>query len=133
VNRLAKWVACFASTKGGRILLGVDDQGGLVGLNEPYTDSPEGKEAFQRLIRSQVLTQVKPPILPIVDLIRDKESGRMVGMIVVAKGSKPPYYYQNTPYVRDCEECRPANPDEVEEMILARTERRDKRRAPERR
>lgn len=118
---LAKWIASFASTKGGRIVLGVDKRYQPVGLKAPYTDSPEGKEAFRQYIRTQVLTQIKPSVNPIVvDLIPDKDSGKTVGVVIIQRGSRPPYWYHDKAYIRVCEGSRPATPEEVEEMIQSR-------------
>jgi len=120
MGKLAKSIASFASTNGGRILLGVDRDYDITGLEEPYTDSPKGRERLLKDIRSHILPHIKPRVRPDVDFITDEESGRMVAVITICKGSRPPYYYQNVPYVRDCEESRPATPDEVDEMVQRR-------------
>lgn len=114
-QELAREVAALATSGGGTILLGVDDEGGLTGLNEAL--SVRGRDEIVRRIEGICRGPVKPAITPTVRIGWD--AGVAVVVLVIPRGSQPMYYCNGKPYVRHLSESRPAEPHEVIEKIHA--------------
>lgn len=112
---LAKEIAAFATTHGGTILIGVGDDGELIGLSEGETS--EGRDNLMKRVAGICKSNVNPAILPSVEW--GVEDDKVVMAIVVPKGSEPVYYSTNIPYLRHLTTSRPAEPHEVVQLILA--------------
>lgn len=112
---LGKEIAAFASTNPGMILLGVGDDGTLIGLDG--MESAESRDILVRRIGGICTSQIKPSITP--SLSFGIENGNVVLAISVPKGSQPIYYCGNIPYVRHIADSRPAEPHEVIDLISA--------------
>jgi hypothetical protein len=101
---LAKEIAAFATSGGGAIVIGVDDNRRVVGL----TDSRE---------RIEGLIQIVQPT-PTVRIAYTSREGKEICVLFVQKGREPIYYVDSRPYVRDGSLSRPAKPDEVMHLVL---------------
>ncbi len=112
-HRLGKEIAAMATSGGGRIFIGIDDDGGLHGV-----DASNGDERDDIAERAHNIALTVKPI-PNVNLMFAVESGRTVLVVDVPKQSDPVYYYDFRPYVRDERRARPAEPDEVVELVWA--------------
>ena len=112
-NELSKEIAAFASSNAGTILIGVADDGALVGLEN--VDTPRGRDSLCQRIEGVCSGNVRPAITPAVKFA--KEENAIVLAIEVPRGSQPIYYNRNTPYVRHLSRSRPADPHEVIERI----------------
>ena len=88
-------IAAFATSGGGRILIGVDDDGTLVGLGATSAD------AVDRLkLRAQGISKtVKPGVK--ATIIAATEDGKTVLGIQIGHQAEPVYYYDFRPYIRD--------------------------------
>jgi ATP-dependent DNA helicase RecG len=62
VRELAKEIAAFATSNQGTILVGVSDEGDLIGLRE--AGKSEGRDAFLRRLECICSGTVKPAITP---------------------------------------------------------------------
>ncbi len=115
VRDIAKTAAAFASSDGGVILVGVNDDGTILGL-------PQGMDAKWRDQFSQrvigACREVKPPIHANVRWAIDYD--KVVALIAVEKGVEAIYYAAQRPYVRRNNASRPAEPGEVEEVFRQR-------------
>lgn len=110
---LAKEIAAFATTNDGMILLGVADDGELVGLLN--CDSASGRDdLIQRL--EGVIQSIKPPITPSAKF--SVENGKIILVISVPRGSHPVYFANNIAYVRQLTRARPAEPEEIRRLII---------------
>jgi ATP-dependent DNA helicase RecG len=109
VRELGKEIAAFASTNPGTIILGVSDEGDLVGLFD--TGTLEQRDEVLRRIEGICRGTLKPAITPTVKW--GVERNLNVLFIQVPKGTEPVYYSNNIPYVRHLSESRPAEPHEV--------------------
>lgn len=110
---LSKEIAAFASSNPGTILIGVSDDGELVGL--PGLDTNSGRDAILRRVEGVCAGNIKPAITPVVKFAQEDES--IVLVIEVPRGSQPIYYSKHTPYIRHLSSSRPAEPHEVIERI----------------
>ena len=112
-HELSKEIAAFASSNPGTILIGVEDDGALAGLEN--VDTPEGRDHLCRRIEGVCSGNVRPAITPVVKFA--KEGKAVVLAIEVPRGTQPVYYSKNTPYVRHLSSSRPAQPHEVIERV----------------
>jgi len=113
VRDLAKEIAAFATSNQGTIMIGVSDNGDLVGINEALT--ADGRDELLRRIEGICRGTVKPALTPTVKFA--VENGRPVLILVIPKGSQPVYYCNNIPYIRHITESRPAEPHEIIELL----------------
>ncbi len=112
---LAKEIAAFATSNQGTILIGVSDDGDLIGLPEATT--PEGRDSLSCRIGGICDGTVRPSITPAARFAI--EGDQIVLVLVVPKGSQPVYYSRNIPYLRHMTESRSAEPHEVVELVQA--------------
>jgi hypothetical protein len=112
IREMAKVIASFASTHGGRIYLYINSRGEVT--PNPLTNSGHEKDKF-RLRISGIAKMVKPAITINVIFI-DIDSGTTIARIDVPRGNRPVYYNHDTPYIRYLSESRPASPEEVEDL-----------------
>ncbi len=111
---LSKEIAAFASSNTGKILIGVVDDGQLVGLDE--LNSSTGRDKLCRRIEGLCTNNVKPAITPVIKFAQ--EDGKNVLVIEVPRGQQPIYYSGDKPYIRHLSQSRPAEPHEVIERII---------------
>lgn len=111
---LAKEMAAFATSNEGHIILGVDDDGNIVGLarSEGLTDAAWRDEVQQRI--QGIAGMVSPRIRVGVKFIDVK--GKTACDVFVPKGDEPSYYVGGVPYLRDVTVSRRAEPEEVKEF-----------------
>ncbi len=110
-----KTVCAFANTLGGKIYVGVDNDGSDIGLPREQIDSQ-----VQTFIRN-FKEHISP--LPLYNFVyRDTESGQIVIIIEISKGVHPPYIltFHSIPsiYVRDEGRGTPASRGEIYNMVL---------------
>lgn len=123
---LAKEVAAFATSNHGTILIGVADDGEIIGLEG--MESSNNRDSLLRRLEGICNGTVKPSITPSARF--GVEDEKVVLILIVPKGGQPVYYSGNIPYVRHLTTSRPAEPHEVIELIsghlqLARPETED--------
>jgi hypothetical protein len=114
-RELGKEIAAFATSNPGVILLGVSNNGDLLGLTA--VETVEERDRFLRRVEGICRGPVKPAITPSLNFA--VEAGKVVLAIRVPKGSQPVYYCQNIPYLRHITESRPAEPHEVIDRVVA--------------
>ncbi len=117
-GKLAKEMAAFATSGTGRIFIGIDDDGTIVGLSDAI--SPEGRLKLRNRIEGLAAT-VKPVIHPALRFAATGTGNdlRVVAVIEVPKGAAPIYYAGDIGYLRQMSASRPLTPDEVIERVRA--------------
>lgn len=113
VSDLAKEIAAFATSNDGQILVGVDDNGDLVGMGN-MDDAAEREKITQR-VEGICANSIKPALTP--EIAWAKENNMVVLVLKVSKGSEPIYYAGNIPYVRHITASKPADPSEVIQAV----------------
>jgi ATP-dependent DNA helicase RecG len=109
---IAKAVCAFLNRGGGRVLLGVNDQGRLVGVADAGS--------VTRRIESQLPRLISPPALWTVEQMRVND--RDVVIIDVPEGMDKPYVTGGAIYFRRGERIVPADRDEISTLIQNRAE-----------
>lgn len=109
---LAKEVAAFASTDGGMVLLGVADDGTVVGVHGAQAASVRD-ELVGRVVG--ICQRIDPPVRP--RLLWASSGGLAVLCVQVDKGEEPLYYVDGRPLIRHANVSRTAKPDEVKALL----------------
>lgn len=79
-----KDLAAFANTLGGDLYLGVDDQGALVGVEEP--------DRLIEQVISAARDNIYPSIIPLLSFRRIQENGKTAVVVHVTAGPDKPYF-----------------------------------------
>lgn len=83
-NQIAKTVIAFANTSGGKLVIGVDDDQQIVGLDA------EDILSLQDKVASIVFDRCYPAILP--EIYSANLQGKLVLVVEVFRGNLLPYY-----------------------------------------
>lgn len=111
-TNLAKDIAAIASSGGGIILLGVNDEGDVVGLDIKSTKDHDRLD----LRVSGIIDSVSPKVKLSKTLATD-EGAYILVMDINYNQDEPVFYVNHRPYVRDGRRSRPAEPHEVKELV----------------
>ena len=131
LRKLAKELVAFANLQGGRVLLGVDDNGNVLGLTrcDPPIQMDTGggeRRTYQRLeewVMQACRDKIRPEIVPYFEVIRDVEPGRDVAVVQVERGWDVHHVWHHqhrTYYVRVGSTSREANPEELARLFQQR-------------
>lgn len=112
---IAKSIAAFASTNDGYLIYGVNNEGRIVGLSD--TQRPEVRDEHTLRIIGSAKT-IRPPVHPTITWALYQEL--VVCVVRISKGTNAPYYSNNRPMVRRANVSRPAEPEEVEQIVRSR-------------
>lgn len=113
-DQLKKEIAAFATSNPGLILIGVGDDGALVGLTGMET--PDARDELRRKVEGRARA-VKPAVTPSITFA--VEQGKVVLAIEVTGCTQPVYYSNNIPYVRHVTQVHSAEPHEVIDQVKA--------------
>jgi ATP-dependent DNA helicase RecG len=106
INRedLTKAITCFANTDGGQIVIGVEDNGNIAGVED--TDS------LMRQVDDISFNRCEPPVTVIQETVDIDE--KTVVIINVPKGDQRPYRTgSGLYYIRSSNRCRQASRQEL--------------------
>ena len=105
-------IAAFATSGGGRLFIGIDDEGHLCGM--PIEDVKWRDQLAHRL--DGIGRSVKPAVKFAVTFA--VLEGEVVACMTVEREQDHPVFYSNQkPYIRDGRTSRPAEPKEVQEAV----------------
>jgi ATP-dependent DNA helicase RecG len=111
---LAKEIVAFTNLQGGRILLGVDDDGSITGITRPD---------LEEWVMNACRDKIRPEIIPYYEVIHDAEPGKQVAVVRVDRGwTVHQVWHANhrTYYVRVGSQSREASPEELERLFQQR-------------
>ncbi len=110
---LASAITAFANTDGGRILLGVDDQGKIIGIADGERDRAA------QTVDNVAFNNIQPPAPVVMETVSDQQ-GRCVLVAHVSKGGQRPYRTnRGVYYVRTASGRRQASREELLRMFQA--------------
>jgi len=104
---LATAMVAFANLSGGVLLIGVDDDGTVLGVQDPRID-----ERVVNVARDLV----RPPLVPAVELVSEQRSGRRVAVVTVERGYAVHALWHHNHfawYVRAGRQSREVSPEEM--------------------
>ena len=113
-HEIAEEMAAFGTSNPGIILLGVADNGDVIGLHG--IDTSVGLDKLRTRIEGISSNGINPSLPVRVRSIRINEVD--IAVLEVPKGPEPVYYTKGgVPYIRHGSMSRPALPQEVNELI----------------
>lgn len=114
-NQLKAEIVSFLNSKGGTILLGVDDDGNKIKDSEKYY------KQWEEIISNWIFSAFYPSVLNLIEIKIDKFFS-----IHIKKGTNKPYYYKDGEgfnakgvYIRVGSTKRVANYEEIQRMMVA--------------
>ena len=126
---LAKELVAFANLRGGRLLLGVENDGTVCGLtrSDPLSESADGSQRtygqLEEWIMQACRDKIRPEIIPYFEILRDVEPGRDVAVIEVERGWSVHHVWHaqhRTYYIRVGSTSREASDQELERLFQQR-------------
>ena len=122
---LARELVAFANLRGGRVLLGVEDDGHVSGLNlnEPAAEEQRGHLKLEEWVAGTCRDKIRPEIIPHFEIVRDVAPGRDVAVVSVDRGWTVHHLWHNqhrTYYVRVGTTNREASPEELARLFEQR-------------
>ena len=84
VKDILKTVIAFANTSGGKIYIGIDDDGKVLGVQKLDTDILK--------LSNSIRDSIKPDITLFTSILVEKIDGKDVIVVDVQKGASSPYY-----------------------------------------
>jgi ATP-dependent DNA helicase RecG len=112
--QLAKELVAFANHSGGKLLLGVEDDGVIVGLTRPN---------MEEWVMQGCRDKIRPEAIPFFEVLRDVEPGKNVAVIEVGRGWSVHHVWHNghrTYFVRVGSTSREASQEELERLFQQR-------------
>jgi ATP-dependent DNA helicase RecG len=112
-ENLAAAITAFANTDGGRIVIGVDDQGQVMGIAE------SDRDRVAQTVDNVAFHNIQPPVTVVLETLVDSQ-GREVLVVQIPKGSQRPYRTnRGVYYVRTASGRRQASREELLRLFQA--------------
>ncbi|QEP43524.1 AAA family ATPase [Ectothiorhodospiraceae bacterium BW-2] len=109
-KKLAEEMVAFSNAEGGVILVGIGDNGEIIGVTS------EDIHRLNQLISNTANENIKPPIYPLVQL--EQLSGKQILIIRVRKGSARPYATSSGHYLtKSGADKRKMSPEELKRLF----------------
>jgi ATP-dependent DNA helicase RecG len=111
---LAKELVALANFNGGRVLLGVEDGGSIVGLTRPD---------LEQWVMNACRDKIRPEIIPNFEIIRDVDAGNDVAVLGIERGFNVHSVWHNqhrTYYIRVGSQSRDADTEELARLFQQR-------------
>lgn len=111
---LAKELVAFSNLQGGRVILGVDDDGSVVGLT---------RDRLEEWVMTTCRDKIRPELIPYYEVIRDVEPGKDVAIVQVDRGWTVHHVWHSnhrTYYIRVGTQSREASSEELERLFQQR-------------
>ena len=110
VDRLGRTMCAFLNGSGGVVLIGVEDDGFVVGVDDAA--------AVMEAARAELASHLQPAAPWSFNIVRS--SGRDVVLAEVPSGPRSPYLWNSIIYTRHGSTTRPAHPHEIAPILVAR-------------
>lgn len=109
-DELSKDIVCFANTDGGQLIIGVDDDGTIVGV--------ANSDDVHRVVDNVAYNNCEPPVTVIQEVLED--GGQRIVIVNVPKGDQRPYRTNRGRYfTRTSSGCRDASRKELLRLFQA--------------
>ena len=124
VDGIARSIGAFANSGGGLLLLGVEDDGTLTGVG-----AREQSDDLMRRVANICSTAIQPAITCGLHIV-EVQGERLLVVDVPGFGPGRPYGIGGRYYVRDANQCRPANTGEIRRLLESADYHYDEARVP---
>jgi len=115
-EELAVELVAFANLRGGRVILGVDDDSSVVGITRP-------KLKLEEWVMNACRDSIRPELIPYYEVVRDVEPGKDVAIVQVDRGWAVHarwYKKHHNYYIRVGTTSREASSEELERLFQQR-------------
>jgi ATP-dependent DNA helicase RecG len=115
-RQLTKELVALANHFGGRVLLGVDDDGTIVGLTRDV-------KKLEEWVMQACRDKIRPEIIPYFEVIKDVEPGKSVAIVQVERGWHVHHLWHDqhrTYYIRVGTLSREASAEELQRLFQQR-------------
>ena len=113
-QKLAKELVAFANLRGGRVILGIDDDGSVVGIT---------RDGLEEWVMNVCRDKIRPELIPYYEVIRDVEQGKNVAVVQVDRGWAVHHRWHKKHrnyYIRVGTTSREASAEELERLFQQR-------------
>ena len=111
---LAKELVAFTNLRGGRVILGIDDDGSVVGVT---------RDRLEEWVMTTCRDKIRPELIPYYEIIRDVEPRKDVAIVQVDRGWAVHHVWHNnhrTYSIRVGTQSREASAEELERLFQQR-------------
>ncbi len=111
---LAKELVAFANLRGGRVILGIEDDGSVLGIT---------RDRLEEWVMTACRDKIRPELIPYYEIIREVAPGKDVAVIQVDRGWAVHHVWHNnhrTYYIRVGTQSREASAEELERLFQQR-------------
>jgi len=111
---LAKELVAFANLQGGKVVLGVEDDGTIHGIT---------RDKLEEWVMTACRDKIRPELIPYYEVVRDLEPGKDVAVVRVDRGWDVHHVWHNnhrTYHVRVGTQSREASPEELQRLFQQR-------------
>jgi len=111
---LARELVAFANLQGGRVLLGIDDDGSVTGVT---------RARLEEWVMTACRDKIRPELIPYFEIIKEVEPGKDVAVVQVDRGWGVHHAWHDnhrTYYIRVGTQSREASPEELERLFQQR-------------
>jgi len=111
---LAKEIVAFANLAGGRLLLGVEDDGTISGIT---------RSRLEEWVMNACRDKIRPELIPYFEIVRDAEPGKDVAVVQVDRGWSVHSLWHNNHrnyYIRVGSQSRETSPEELARLFQQR-------------
>ncbi len=112
-EQLAKVLVAFANFRGGRFVIGVEENGSVSGIMRPN---------LEEWVMNVVATRMTPQIIPYYEEV-ETEEGKRVAVVGIERGANKPYAVREGErldfFIRVGSECRRADRDTLRRLVQA--------------
>jgi ATP-dependent DNA helicase RecG len=113
-EKLAKELVALANLRGGRVFLGVDDDGSIVGIT---------RDDLEEWVMNVCRDKIRPELIPYYEVIRDVEPGKDIAVVQVDRGWAVHHRWHKKHrnyYIRVGTTSREASAEELERLFQQR-------------
>lgn len=113
---LAKEIVALANLRGGRVLLGVEDDGSVSGIVRE-------REELEEWVMTVCRDKIRPEIIPYFEQLQDPDTGKTVAVIQIEPGWTVHHVWHNsgrTYYIRVGTQSREASQEELARLFQQR-------------
>lgn len=86
-----KTLVAFMNSDGGTLLIGVDDSGGIFGIEEDIRISKNSEDQFLQLVNNLIADRIGPQVFPLITVQIDPIGEKKICRINVSKSAEPSY------------------------------------------